>query len=232
MDHPLDNVVWAALTGPQVAFAQRSGSAVRYLPDVSPFAGLPTVADDAAWAGLAALAGAAGPVVIVGPEREPPPGWTVLDHLPGVQLDGSAMVVEPDLEAVVLGPADVPEMLDLVARTRPGPFFPRTRELGSYLGLRDDDGRLVAMAGERMRPPGWAEISAVCTDPAHRGRGLAHRLVRAVGAVIRDRGEVPYLHTGVANLTARRLYAQLGFVQRRTTHFTALLPPGASEPTG
>lgn len=227
VDHPLDNVVWAALTGPQAEFAQCSGSAVRFLPDVSPFAGLPTVADDAAWGALAALARPAAPVVITGPERELPPGWTLEDHLPGVQLDGSAMVVAPDAEAVVLGPADVPEMLDLVARTRPGPFFPRTHELGTYLGLRDDDGRLVAMAGERMRPPGWAEISAVCTDPAHRGRGLANRLVRAVGAVIRERGDLPFLHTAAENVTAQRLYAQLGFVLRRTTHFTALVPPPA-----
>ena len=108
-------------------------------------------------------------------------------------MDGSGLAVRADPEAVRLGPADVPEMLDLVARTEPGPFVPRTIALGTYLGIRRG-GALVAMAGERMRPPGWGEISAVCTDPAHRGQGLAGRLVRAVGAVIRERGDVPFLH--------------------------------------
>jgi GNAT superfamily N-acetyltransferase len=81
-------------------------------------------------------------------------------------------------------------MLDLVARTRPGPFLARTPHLGTYLGIRRG-GALVAMAGERMRPPGWTEISAVCTDPAHRGQGLAARLVRAVALVVRERGDPP-----------------------------------------
>ena len=108
-------------------------------------------------------------------------------------MDGSGLAVRADPEAVRLGPADVPEMLDLVARTQPGPFLPRTITSGTYLGIRRG-GALVAMAGERMRPPGWGEISAVCTDPAHRGQGLAGRLVRAVGAVVRERGDVPFLH--------------------------------------
>ena len=87
----------------------------------------------------------------------------------------------------MLGAADVPEMLDLVERTQPGPFLARTVELGTYLGIRRD-GRLVAMAGERLHPPGFTEISAVCTDAAYRGQGLATRLVRAVAAGIRRRG--------------------------------------------
>ena len=89
--------------------------------------------------------------------------------------------------------ADVPEILDLVARTQPGPFRPRTIELGTYLGFRHD-GALVAMAGERLHPAGWTEISAVCTDPAYRGRGLATRLVSAVGAGIAERGDRVLLH--------------------------------------
>jgi GNAT superfamily N-acetyltransferase len=107
--------------------------------------------------------------------------------LPGVQFDGTGVAVAPDPGAVVLGPDDVPEMLDLVKRTRPGPFRQATIAMGTYLGFRAASGALVAMAGERMRPLGWTEISAVCTDPAHRGRGLATRLVRAVGADVIER---------------------------------------------
>jgi predicted GNAT family acetyltransferase len=115
-------------------------------------------------------------------------------------------------------------MRDLVARTRPGPFLPRTIATGTYLGVVED-GALVAMAGERLHPPGYTEISAVCTDAAYRGRGLATRLVLAVAAGIRDRGEVPFLHAAADNVTAIRLYAELGFRLRARPDFVALTVP-------
>ncbi|PPK60595.1 FR47-like protein [Actinokineospora auranticolor] len=101
---------------------------------------------------------------------------------------------------------------------------PRTIELGTYLGIRRA-GVLVAMAGERLRPPGWTEISAVCTDPAARGQGLATRLVLAVAAGIRARGETPFLHTGARNTNAIRLYEALGFRLRREMPFLLLTVP-------
>jgi ribosomal protein S18 acetylase RimI-like enzyme len=214
--HPLDNPLWSALTGPQAHLAVRHGRAARFPADISPFA---TVVDGG-WDDLAVLAGGGFVVVPAAPD-EPPPGWEVAGAIPGVQMDGTALHVGADPEAVRLGPADVPEMLDLVARTEPGPFLPRTIVLGTYLGIRRG-GALVAMAGERMRPPGWSEISAVCTDPAHRGQGLAARLVRAVGAVIRERGDVPFLHAAAANATGIRLYERLGFTLRRELLFAAL----------
>jgi ribosomal protein S18 acetylase RimI-like enzyme len=108
-------------------------------------------------------------------------------------------------DLVVLGAVDVPEMLDLVARTRPGPFEPETYRLGTYLGVRRA-GWLVAMAGERLHPPGYTEISAVCTDPGVRGQGLASTLVRAVAHNIRERGEIPFMHAAATNVNAIRLY--------------------------
>jgi predicted GNAT family acetyltransferase len=126
---------------------------------------------------------------------------------------------------VRLGPADVPEMLDLTARTRPGPFLPRTYELGAYLGIRRD-GALVAMAGERLKPPGWTEISAVCTDDAWRGHGFASALIRVLVAGIRARGETAFLHAVATNTGAIRLYEAMGFELRRTTVFRALRTPG------
>jgi predicted GNAT family acetyltransferase len=145
-----------------------------------------------------------------------------------VQLEGFSLEVAPDREAIVLGPDDVPEMLALVERTKPGPFGPRTIELGTYLGIRRD-GALVAMAGERLHPAGWTEISAVCTDESYRGAGLATRLVRAVAAGIRARREVPFLHAAAANTTAIRLYESLGFTLRREVSFLILRTP---EPSG
>ena len=220
--NPLDDLVRAALTGPHAAFAEIRGSALRYAPDVTPWVATPR--DDAAWADLAALVGPGGGAWLAGDPVAPGPGWTVERRMSGVQLDGAGVAADPDPAALVLGAADVPEMLDLVRRTRPGPFLPRTRELGLYLGIREGD-VLVAMAGERMRTPGWTEISAVCTDPAHRGRGLAGRLVRAVVAAVRQRGDRPFLHAAVDNGAARRVYAALGFTHRRDVEFAGLAAP-------
>jgi ribosomal protein S18 acetylase RimI-like enzyme len=219
--HPLDNPLWSALTGPQAPLAQRHGRAARFPVDVSPFAAVAEPEDPAAWADLAALVGPGGVAVVPGAPAQPPDGWESVGTIPGVQMDGAGLTPAPDPDAVVLGPDDVPEMLDLVARTRPGPFLARTLHLGTYLGIRRR-GVLVAMAGERMHPPGWTEISAVCTDPGHRGQGLAGRLVRAVAVGIRERGEVPFLHAAADNRGGIRLYAHLGFRHRRDILFGAL----------
>jgi predicted GNAT family acetyltransferase len=118
-------------------------------------------------------------------------------------------------------------MLDLVARTKPGPVFPRTIEMGTYLGIRRN-GALVAMAGEKLHPPGWTEIGAVCTDEAWRGHGFATRLIRAVAGVIRDRGDIPFLHAIAANTRSMDLYESIGFRLRRKTVFFTVRPPSSS----
>ncbi|TCK22118.1 GNAT family N-acetyltransferase [Pseudonocardia endophytica] len=224
MWHVLDNPARASLLGPHARFAVRQGSVLRYPPDVAPFVAMPDEPDSGAWADVVALVGPGALAQISGGDVTPPEGWVVVTDGEGVQMVDGGMRPEPDPEAVVLGPDDVPEILELVARTRPGPFGPRTVELGTYLGLRHD-GELVAMAGERLHPPGWTEISAVCTDPRFRGRGLASRLVRAVAAGIRERGETPLLHAAATNVTAIRLYEELGFRLRRRTRFVALRAP-------
>ena len=222
--HPLDNPAWAALAGPQAYLAERRGQALRYPADVSPFAGLPDEPDGAAWQDAATLLGPGGLLATAVVPVMPPAGWEVVRDFPGVQLVDESVAPVPDPEAVPLGPADVAEMLELVAATRPGPFLPRTVELGGYLGIRRG-GRLVAMAGERMRPPGWAEISAVCTAADYRGQGLGTRLVLAVTAAIRDRGETPFLHAAADNANAIRLYEALGFRRRRTAMFRVTRVP-------
>ncbi|MGW2315956.1 GNAT family N-acetyltransferase [Streptomyces sp. NPDC001233] len=222
--HVLDNPALASLTGPHAHFAERRGRVLRYPVDVSPWLALPDAPDARDWADLAALAGPGAEIPLPGYRGEVPDGWEITFRVEGVQLVDDGLVAAPDAEAVRLGPADVPEMLDLVARTQPGPFEPRTIELGTYLGIRHG-GALVAMAGERLHPPGWTEISAVCTDPAVRGEGLATRLIRAVAHGIRERGETPFLHTGAHNTNAIRLYESLGFRLRRRTAFLAARAP-------
>jgi ribosomal protein S18 acetylase RimI-like enzyme len=223
--HILDNPAWAALTGPHAHFAQRVGNAVRYHPDVAPFHAVSGTDDRQDWADLATLVGPGGTAPVRG-LTEAPDGWEIIGTGQGVQLVDTSLRAEPDPEAVRLGLADVPEILDLVARTEPGPYLPRTVELGTYLGIRHR-GRLIALAGERLHPPGWTEISAVCTDPGHRGRGLATRLVRAVAAGIRERGERPFLHARADNTDAIRLYESIGFTLRTRTEISLVRYTGA-----
>jgi ribosomal protein S18 acetylase RimI-like enzyme len=245
MPHPLDSVVWSSLTGPHAHLAQGTLGARRYLPDVSPFAALdPGVADhpgryeqpdryerpdryehpdrDERWAALRALIGPGGTATLTGPPvliAGMPADWKIGLRLPGVQMIATeALAGRPDPEAVVLGDDDVPEMLALVRRTKPGPFEARTRTTGQYLGIRRN-GVLIAMAGERMHPPGHTEISAVCTDQAFRGQGLAGRLIRAVAHGVRERGEIPFLHAAQSNAAAIGLYESLGFVVRWRPEF-------------
>lgn len=224
--HPLDDAIRESLRGEHAHFARWSGRVARYHPDVAPHVGHPDILVDEDWADLAALLGPSATAALRGFEHTPPRGWEVLDTFGLVQMDGTALDVAPDPDAEVLGADDVPEILDLIGRTRPGPYLPRTIDMGTYLGFRID-GELVAMAGERLHPPGWTEISAVCTDERFRGRGFGARLVRAVGAGIRARGETPFLHAAQSNTTAIRLYENLGFTLRRQSVLTVVRTPPA-----
>ncbi|MFC8828917.1 GNAT family N-acetyltransferase [Streptomyces sp. NPDC057137] len=225
--HPLDNPVLAGLTGPHAHFAERRGRVLGYRAEVSTWLALPDEPDARDWADAAPLVGVDGTATLAGANVLPPEGWEVTFQVDGVQLVDESVDAVLDEEAVVLGAADVPEMLDLVDRTRPGPFRPRTIELGTYLGIRRG-GELVAMAGERMHPPGWTEISAVCTAPEFRGQGLGARLVLAVAAGIKDRGETPFLQAAGDNANAIRLYEALGFRLRRRMPFLGIRVPEPS----
>lgn len=228
--HPLDNAVWRSLTTGHAHLAEVAGRARRYPTDVSPFAAVEHV-DDEGWRDLAVLAAPRGRIVLFRDTiPAPPPGWRELTRGSGHQLvlGASGLRRVPPVETVELAEEDAPEMLDLIAATEPGPFLPRTPTMGRYIGHRHD-GRLVAMAGERLRPEGWTEISAVCTDPSFRGRGLAAALTQQVADGILARGEVPFLHVATANVTAERVYERLGFERRRTVHYVVLAPPSATE---
>jgi ribosomal protein S18 acetylase RimI-like enzyme len=223
-DSVLDNAAWSSLTGAHARLAEGTGLARRYPADVSPFAAIADERDPQAWRDLAELVGPGGHTVLTGRETPAPIGWTVVEGGQGVQLVGEAVRGELFPDAVDLGNDDVPAMLDLVERTKPGPFLPRTIELGGYLGVKRE-GALVAMAGRRLHPDGWTEISAVCTDPAHRGQGYAARLVLAVAAGIRADGNVPLLHAAGSNTSAISIYERLGFRLRRQPRFELLRAP-------
>jgi ribosomal protein S18 acetylase RimI-like enzyme len=220
---PLDKPVWASLTGAHGYLAERNRGAIRYPSDVAPFAALADAADPENWLDLARLFGP-GAVAVLPGVLEAPDGWEIVDTVHGAQLVDNSLRTETADEAVGLDRDDVPEILELIARTRPGPFLPRTIELGNYFGIRRD-GALIAMAGERLHPAGWTEISAVCTDAAYRGQGLGTRLIRHVGAGIRERGEAAFLHAAMKNTNAIRLYESIGFAHRREIRFLIVRVP-------
>jgi len=221
----LDNSVWHSLAHAHEEFAEREGEAARYDPDVSIFAGLGEDTD-AGWRDLAAVVGSSGIAVLFRAEMPPlPAGWTRLDGGRGHQMVlRDLATVDPPSVVRPLGPDDVGEMLALVELTQPGPFAVRTVELGGYVGVFDGD-RLVAMAGQRLAPPGFREISAVCTHPDFRGRGLGAGLTALVARTILERGERPFLHHAPDNDPARRVYEALGFQFRRQVVFAALGAP-------
>ncbi|KAA9379927.1 GNAT family N-acetyltransferase [Microbispora cellulosiformans] len=224
----LDDPVGESLRGHHAHLGRRLGRAAGYLPEVASFSTVSAEPDPAEWDDLARLLGRGGFADLFSCPATPPADWEPLFTLDGLQLVFPASPVRADVEAdseiVELGAGDVPEMLDLTARTRPGPFWPRTHELGTYLGIRES-GALVAMAGERLRPPGWTEISAVCTAPEARGRGHAARLVNALVARITARNERPFLHAAEANTSAIALYERLGFAVRRRVTFRGFRTP-------
>jgi ribosomal protein S18 acetylase RimI-like enzyme len=226
----LDNPVYAALSGPHERFAHVRGRARRYPPDVAPMLGLPAEPSNEDWRDAAELVGPGGYVAIQRDGDDLPAGWQVIQVFDLVQMVEERASAADCPEAVALGTDDVPEMLELVAATEPGPFMSRTVELGRYLGIRRE-GTLVAMAGERFRVDGWTEISAVCTLPSHRGHGLATALMGALIGGIHHRSERAFLHALASNTGAIRLYEQLGFRVRLTGPLTLVTPAGAPTPS-
>lgn len=211
MPHPLDSPIWAALSTRQAHLSAGDTLARRFDEAIGPFA---AAADASAMAvaALANLAHADDDMSLL--ERDPPappPGITLKLNADGVQMitagftrDGQTAAIEP------LTDADAPEMLALARLTRPGPFRARTHTLGRFVGIRDA-GRLVAMAGERLQPEGFIEVSGVCTHPDYRGRGYGAVLTRAVGDRILAEGQTPFLHAYASNTGAIELYRRLGF---------------------
>jgi ribosomal protein S18 acetylase RimI-like enzyme len=228
--HALDNVIWQALTTRDAQFAESFAEARRFVREVGPLGAFREHGPQ----GYASLAGLIEPGGTIGLFLDDPyesrAGWDFVAGAPLLQMIADNGIASPDRptapellipELVELGPQDSPAMIELTSLTKPGPFGSRTHELGTYLGIRWQ-GKLVAMAGERLKVPGHTEVSAVCTHPEHTGKGYAGILMTEVMKRIRYRGETAFLHVREDNVRAVEIYKRLGFRQRNRGHFAVL----------
>ena len=222
--HPLDNAVWHALTSTHAHLAQGDGLARRYPLHLAPFAAVREQTPE----GFAALARALHPegmaALFITPLEPPLPGWTHLRTFKVMQMACEKLEPTFEPEMVELQAQDMPDMLELVRLTEPGPFKEHANELGRFYGVRDN-GKLVAMAGERIRLTGFTEISAVCTHPEFQRRGLARGLMHRIAREILARDEMPFLHVAAGNTNAIRAYETLGFKQRQTLTAVVIKAP-------
>ena len=224
-DAALDNPAWSSLTGHHAGLAIGNELVRRFPEDVSPFVGIKDWDHPDVWDAILEVFGHGASVGVSHADPLLPEGWAPVFSIPGVQLVQTERVrARPDEEAVELGAADVEDMLALTERSRPGPFLPRTHVLGRYVGIRRA-GRLIAMAGERLHPAGWTEISAVAVDEDHRRQGLASRLVLDVAFGIQQRGDRALIHAAATNTSAITGYEKLGFALRRRLTFGAVRTP-------
>ena len=222
MTHVLDRPAWHALNGPHAGLAEGGALARRYRPDIVPFA----AARDASAESLAALAALPKPgevmVLVEADALALPPGFETVRAGRLVQmLLTSPPAPVADARIAPLTPADAGEMLALATLTEPGPFTLKAQALGTFFGIRSD-GRLAAMAGERMHVDGFSELSGVCAHPDFRGQGLARLLSVFVAHRILARGETPFLHAWDHNAPAIRLYETIGFTLRQTMNLAAV----------
>ena len=225
MSHPLDRPVWSALTSRQASLGFGDVRALRFDPAHALFA----AAADASAESTAALGALNtspnGMGLVEAGDMPVPPGAVARAQATCVQMvacslnaGGRTVAFEP------LGEADAAEMLALATLTVPGPFFEKTHRLGDFIGIKQD-GRLIAMAGERMKPDGFTEVSGVCTHHDFRGLGYAGALMREVTQRILERGEQAFLHAYAANTATIALYETLGFRVRTTVTYTVLAGP-------
>jgi GNAT superfamily N-acetyltransferase len=206
--HPLDNVIWQALTTRHTQFAESHEDARRFVREVGPLGAFREHGPH----GYESLAGLVGEGGTVGLFLDAPyadePGWEFVVGAPLLQMVADIGVAEEsqldlNLEFIALGVKDSPEMIELTSLTKPGPFGTRTHELGTYLGVRKDR-------------------KLVCTHPEHTGRGYARVLMTEIMRGIRDRGETPFLHVRGDNARAIEIYKLLGFRERKLGHFAVL----------
>lgn len=211
----LDNPLWATASTGLSAHATFKGKACRTQPEIGPFAAVREATREAEMdlCDLVQPGEQVGLAGVIPPFSE---RWEIEREASIFQMVAAAVGTEPVDQAGMrlLGPEDVTAMLELTSLVYPAYFRAGTATLGDYYGIFEE-GQLCAMAGERFRMPGIQEVSAVCTHPAHTGRGFAHRLVRHLVRTIQTRGDLAILHVDDDNERAISVYERVGFRIRK-----------------
>jgi len=213
----LDNIMWNCLSGPHAHFATGTNGVRRYAPGFSPIVGC-VEPDRPDFGTLANYCEPGESFYLDIWSGEAPAGWRVEREARMYKMVWDASVPDSDEapDAIPLRPEHASQAVELAKLTNPGPFGIRTPELGEYFGYFDN-GRLIAMAGERMCAGDLHEVSGICTHPHFQGRGLARKLTLKLVRRQMQRGKTPFLHVMSHNVPARALYTKMGFRNYRET---------------
>lgn len=222
----LDNPIWTALTTRHAHLSEGDELAKRYLPTYTTLAGMQTDSQ-ASFNSLLKATESGHRTVGICSAAAPdiPTFWRCAAQFAVSQMVCNELKECRNLEMHTLTDTDVPEMRDLVILTQPGPFAEKTIEFGTFLAIKEE-GRIAAMAGQRMKLPGYHEVTAVCTHPDFQGRGYARSLVYAISKLIAESGDTPILHVRSDNVAAIKSYTSVGFETRREFVFSVLKPAG------
>jgi N-acetylglutamate synthase-like GNAT family acetyltransferase len=216
MKEVLENPIWHALNSGNKHLASGDGS-VRFFPEeVTTFVGLENFTENEFLTLYDIVPPNSVRATFSPPGTNVPEPWQKAGGLQIYQMiySGTGATCSGD-QIKPLSEKDIPEMTELTRLTNPGPFRSRTIDFGNFHGIFED-GKLAAMAGQRLKPYEYTEISAVCTHPEHRGKGLAKQLLLFQIALIKSAGSIPFLHVATTNDAAIRLYQSMGFVTKRT----------------
>ena len=221
MEHVLDNPAWYALISGNNNLAYGTDRVKFFDKEVAPFVGFDENSPENFNAlyelithdGLVAFV-SADPTTFFGK-------WKLLRHVPCLQMVHNGTVGKVNADIIALTDEHIPQMMDLTQLTRPGPFLSRTIDFGPFQGIFESD-KLVAMAGQRMAPLPYVEVTAVCTHPDHTGKGYAKQLLISQANHIIAQGKIPFLHVRDDNRRAIEVYESVGFVTRTDIHFYML----------
>jgi ribosomal protein S18 acetylase RimI-like enzyme len=223
MKHILDNPVWEALST-EDARLNCGNDAVRYFAeDVSPFVGMKHWDDHDLAILEKELPADRSFSVMIADQVRIPACFEIVFTTPLYQMVCTRFqpIFDSSLSMRQLGDADVPAMLELTSLTKPGPFLQHTIDFGNYVGIYQN-GELLAMAGERLHVKGYTEVSAVCTHPAHLGKGYASHLMSHACETVIQQGNIPFLHVKQDNTRAIAKYEHLGFSIRSAFYFAVI----------
>ena len=218
-DNSLDNPIWEALNGRQAKFAIKGNNVLRYRPDIFVMAGIPDTTETTI-KNLSDLVAQGGFVGLMGFKINMEPYFKQVFGVQAYQMVADKIPEYKAVDYVELSKEDSPEIAELIKLTEPGPYAPNVLELGKYIGIKEE-GKLVAMLGERIKLDRYTEVSLVCTHPDHRGKGYAKSLSGILIEEIINRGDKPFLHVMTHNVPAYKLYEKLGFKTRVEYPITA-----------